>query len=178
MLIVDRRYQHRINFDYNAFFYSPFEKQQDEAVAKLEELLGMDSESGARVYRTAGGLRYLFTHKPFEPGSEMTQKVMESLGADPLYVRLCKVQESFRARLTPKPWRCGLDALTVRFPRDDERQQARFENWKLQYEAETKDWATCRFVRHIGNEAMPPEIAEIVELHDRHTAATSGLPLA
>jgi hypothetical protein len=33
--------------------------------------------------------------------------LMRFLRADPDYVRLCAVQECYRARLTPKPWRCG-----------------------------------------------------------------------
>ena len=30
---------------------------------------------------------------------------MKSVYGDPLYIALCRNQETFRARLTPKPWR-------------------------------------------------------------------------
>ena len=42
---------------------------------------------------------------------------MKRFDCDSRYVLLCKRQESFRARLTPKGWRCGLwpDILPTRF---------------------------------------------------------------
>src|SRR5258708_17287312 len=58
-----------------------------------------------RVYKTAAGYRAMVVNAGFDPGSTRSEEVLKEFGADPLYVRLCKMQQSFRARLTPKPWR-------------------------------------------------------------------------
>jgi len=39
---------------------------------------------------------------------------MRFLRSDPEYVKLCRIQECYRARLTPKPWRwCDEPAVCV-----------------------------------------------------------------
>ncbi len=63
---------------------------------------------GMRVYRTFGGLRCLIINVPFDPAQADAQAILRDLKSDPLYIRLCRAQECFRARLTPKPWRCGI----------------------------------------------------------------------
>lgn len=87
------------------------------ALARLNHWLDGRPEWGVRLYLTRRGLRYLVTHAPFEPGSPETEGAMTALGCDPYCTLLCRVQKCFRARLTPKPWRCGVAALSVRFPR-------------------------------------------------------------
>ena len=78
---------------------SPRERQESDALAKVENMIKMDRQCGVRAYRTYAGLRYLITHAHAEPAAESTLRAMEALGADPLYVRLCKVQECFRASM-------------------------------------------------------------------------------
>ena len=63
---------------------------------------------GIRIYKTAAGYRGIATHAPFDPTDPETLRLMERFACDPVYVRLCQRQESFRARITPKGWRCGL----------------------------------------------------------------------
>jgi len=65
-------------------------------------------EWGVRIYKTAAGYRGIVTHALFDPTDPETLRLMEQFACDPQYVRLCKRQESFRARITPKGWRCGL----------------------------------------------------------------------
>ena len=69
-----------------------------------------------RVYKTAAGYRGLVTNKPFDAGTSATEDVLREFGADRMYMHLCRVQESFRARLTPKPWRCHFHKPPVEFP--------------------------------------------------------------
>lgn len=95
---------------------SPREVLEEEALAKLRGLAKSDPKFGVRVYRTSAGLRYLLTHVHADPASAATSRIMELLGADPLYVKLCERQECFRARLTPKPWRCGMQSAHKFFP--------------------------------------------------------------
>ena len=88
------------------------------APARLRERL--ESIGGSfRLYRTAAGLRVIATDRIFTPGSPNAERLMRELGADPAFVQLCRAQKTFRARLTPKPWRCGLQAPSSDFPRQD-----------------------------------------------------------
>jgi len=59
-----------------------------------------------RVYRTHSGCRVICTSRPFGQGGDyLAERLMYFLKADREYMRLCKVQNCYRARLTPKPWR-------------------------------------------------------------------------
>ena len=73
----------------------------------MSKVVGMVGWS-VRIYRTAAGYRGIATHALFDPCDSETLGLMREFNCDPLYIRLCERQESFRARLTPKGWRCGL----------------------------------------------------------------------
>ena len=81
---------------------------QDSAIAKVENWTRNNPDWGWRIYRTRAGLRLLATHALFDPEAAASDGVFDALGADPLYRQLCKTQKCYRARLTPKPWRCGI----------------------------------------------------------------------
>ena len=157
---------------------SPAQRREADAIAKVQLLVNAEPRCGVRVYRTRAGLRHMITHRPMDPKSDATLRTMVELGADPLYLRLCKAQESFRARLTPKPWRCGVSAPQVRFPWPGAEAESRFRVWERDYEARSQRYATCELVREIGNAKVHPEIKSLFKLHDRLTKATSGLQLA
>ncbi|HET7233667.1 MAG TPA: hypothetical protein VFJ16_26900 [Longimicrobium sp.] len=131
-----------------------------------------------RVYRTYAGLRYLVTHAPFSPTDGETQAVLAAVGADAQYIRLCQVQKSFRARLTPKPWRIGMENPRVKFPYENPAAEREMRAWEARYNQASAGRATCHFIEEIGTGAEHPDIAPIRALHDEQTRATSGLPLA
>ncbi len=133
---------------------------------------------GWRIYRTRAGLRLLATHTVFEPDSPATMETFDEMGTDPLYRKLCEVQNCFRARLTPKPWRCGLHKPPVRWPFESAEIESRFQQWEGSYLSAAGQYATCRLVRRIGKDFVHHEIQPIVELHDQLTGAESDLPLA
>ncbi len=132
---------------------------------------------GWRVYRTAAGLRLLATHAPFHPHDEAVAQVFEATGADPLYRRLCRLQESFRARLTPKPWRCRMEN-PPRWPFRTERAEQAFGQWQSRYEAVSARHAVCRFEGTLGSETIHAELIPVVRMHDDLTRAQTDLPLA
>jgi hypothetical protein len=103
---------------------------------------------------------------------------MATLGADPQYVKLCQVQKSFRARLTPKPWRIGMENPPVTFPYESAADEAAMRAWESRYEAASQGHATCRFVEEMGGGGEDPQVTALRILHDDRTRATSGLPLA
>jgi hypothetical protein len=157
---------------------SPRERQEADALSRVQEMIRADPRCGVRAYRTRAGLRYLLTHGQADPVAPATHSAMENLGADPLYMRLCKVQECFRARLTPKPWRCGTHALTVRYPWRDANAEREARDWLDAYSTKAERYATCSLIQQFGSENMDEEIAHVVEFHDSITKAESGLLLA
>jgi len=103
---------------------------------------------------------------------------MEKMRCDPLYIRLCKGQECFRARLTPKPWRCGHHDNKIKYPMEDTKAVQQYERWKAEYNACQKRYATCRFLGHFGSDRVHPEVAQMIELHDFATRCNDPLALA
>jgi hypothetical protein len=138
-----------------------------------------ENQSGwsIRLYRTAGGYRGLVTHAVFDPSHESTLLALQALGSDSLFIRLCQSQASFRARLTPKPWRCRAGRQSFAWPREGNA-IGRFEKWLARYDERRQQYATCRFVDTVGASPIHPDVAPIVELHDKLTGANETLPLA
>jgi hypothetical protein len=150
----------------------------DQARAKAEQWCRRTAGWGWRIYRTRAGLRLLATHALFEPESEFTRSVFDAVSADPLYRKLCQTQKCFRARVTPKPWRCAVGVAPVRWPFTDVDAEACFKSWASRYEAATKDRATCEFVTSIGSTVVHPGVQAVVQLHDELARVGSGLRLA
>lgn len=148
------------------------------ALAKVEAWTKANPGWGWRVYRTRAGLRLLAVQAPVAPESDAAKQVFEALGADPLYRILCQTQKCYRARLTPKPWRCGVFAKPRRWPWLTERDKTRFEKWEAQYRSFSGAWATCEFLQHIGNATVHPEVAKVIAFHDEATRVHSNLKLA
>ncbi len=151
---------------------------QDEVVAKVENWTRDNPGAGWRIYRTRAGLRLLATHDVFDPETAASDSVFDALGADPLYRRLCKTQKCYRARLTPKPWRCGLRRKPERWPWPDARAEKSFQRWEAQYQSCSFNWATCELVQTVGTREIHPEVQLILGLHDQKTRVDSKLALA
>jgi len=157
---------------------SPPVNQQAAAMTKIESWSRNHPAWGWRIYRTRAGLRLLATQAPVEADSAVADDVFEALGADPLYRKLCKSQKCFRARLTPKPWRCGLVAKPECWPWLDARAEKKFQKWEAQYQASSANWAACELLSQIGSSVIHPEIEPIIKLHDDATRTGSKMQLA
>jgi len=140
-----------------------------EALDKLEAWVGSGSGRAARAYRTRSGLRYLIPSPLMKPDSDQTRAVMEGLGADKLYVTLCKHQQSFRARLTPKPWRLPRSVPEPVFDRLGAKQTS--DVWRSSH-------AVCELIGEYGRAEEAPSTTELIAVHDAWTNVGSGLPLA
>ena len=132
----------------------------------------------ARVYQTAAGYRAVITSERIEAGSPRSDALLQQFAADPLYVRLCRMQESFRARLSAKPWRCGMRVPPVTFPFVTGGEESQFRQWEAQYTPAAARYATCRYLTWIGPGRMDPALEELVYFHDVETKASSTLALA
>jgi hypothetical protein len=148
------------------------------AAKRCAEWLGRHPEWGMRIYRTRSGLRYLITHALFQPGAAESEIAMEFLGCDPQYLQLCRIQKSFRARLTPKPWRCGCRRPLAWFPFETDEQKRQMRAWEAEYEEACRSWATCALVEILGSRQVHPALNALVKLHDDRTRSDSGLSLA
>ncbi|HEX8694756.1 MAG TPA: hypothetical protein VF746_20185 [Longimicrobium sp.] len=148
------------------------------ALERLRGWLGGHPEWRVRVYRTHSGLRYAVTHALFGPTDEEALKAMSVLGADPQYVRLCRAQKSFRARLTPKPWRVGIENPPARFPYETPDDERAMRGWEARYAQASQRFATCELLEELGGGTEHPEVVPIISLHDEHTRVGSTLPLA
>lgn len=151
---------------------------QAAALETLKRFVGSRAGWGFRVYRTRAGLRYLVTHAPLDPASEESAAVLAALGCDPHYVKLCRSQKSFRARLTPKPWRCGMRMPPARWPFEGAAEEARARQWETKYDAACAKFATCALLSTVGNQWVHRDVEAIVRVHDELSRAESGLPLA
>ena len=129
------------------------------------------------VYETSAGLRFVITNREVRPEGEEVQLLFKSLKVDRLYTRLCKTQVCFRARLTPKPWRIGMEPPASRFPRDAEQDERDFQSWLKTYEEKSAQACAARRIAEIGTGRMLPSVQKILEYHDRY-ACSDTLALA
>lgn len=135
-------------------------------------------ELHVRVYRTKNGIRLIVTNQSFPTVEETSLAMMTELGADHLYVQLCRTQKCFRARLSPKPWRMGLKMPPSRFPFDKEADRAAYERWDDHYRSVTSQYGVCLFLESLGGQKVLPIHAPLIDLHDAMTCRESTMPLA
>lgn len=96
------------------------------------------------LYETAEGMRLVFTHQLMTVKEVQQQGLFELSYCDPLYVKMCLIQDCFRARLTAKPWR--------------------------KEKAKGKTTAVCRKVIEFNKEHRTDntELNTAIELHDKY----------
>lgn len=149
-----------------------------ERLGRIEDWASANPSFGVIVYRTASGLRVFVTGVSDPVTSSAGEQILAELGADPIYRELCRAHKTFRARLTPKPWRIpGMKAPQGRWPYPEGAAERRFQRWLAGYETAIRDYATCR---RLADHGPPPSALEqqIIRLHDDRTRVTTELPLA
>ena len=144
-----------------------------ETIEKVKNWAAANPRASFRMYRTYAGLRLLFTHKLYEPASSETDNLLAALDSDPLYRRLTRLQESFRARLTPKHWRCKCPKPPGRYPWRDNLEEQKFRQWEQTYTNRIRDYSTCTLLDVVGKAAWNDQIEEVVRLHDSHVMTGS-----
>jgi hypothetical protein len=141
--------------------------QASSVLQRVVELVGRDSNGLAFVYQTAGGLRIILAHREIDPCSAEAAQMLGFIGSDPLYLRLCRNQKSFRARLTPKPWRCGHHAPTERWPFLDAKSAKSFAAWESEYLDRIRDYSMVRLVERVGEGKIHADVGPLLALHDQ-----------
>lgn len=150
---------------------------RDERREALRRALAQFAPVSFALYDTAAGFRALALNRTYRPDSADVASLMKAVGADPQFAALCKRQGSFRARLTPKPWRIKAPLPPGDYPRDASTAQF-FTRWLEDYQRRSTGFATCRFIATIGDARPLPELAPLIALHDETTKARVALILA
>lgn len=148
---------------------------------RIDSFLVTHPDWHLRLYRTPAGLRLLAMHRTFDPCEEAVTEFFRHIGSDPIFERMCRNQRCFRARLSPKPWRIGMeDRLRPRpgiWPVKSEHIPQRAA-WAERYERKARDYAACRFVETLGSATVHPAALRIQTLHDEHSRALVNAPIA
>ncbi|MCL4507791.1 MAG: hypothetical protein M1434_03495 [Chloroflexi bacterium] len=152
--------------------------QEERATQQVVAWAAQRPDLGMRIYRTYGGLRCLITNQVFDPTKNESSAILGSLNSDPLYMRLCQVQECYRARLTPKPWRCGVNLPPSRYPWDNIAAETRYRQWQQRYDGMAGAHAACRLIRQVGANEVHPDIEPVLALHDQIACGAPNRSLA
>jgi len=148
---------------------------------RIDRFLQRHPDWNLRLYKTPAGMRILVTHRTFDSDESSVQDCFDSLGTDPMYVMMCRNQRCFRARVSPKPWRIGIDQhmrpRPGHWPVAPERLPLR-NAWIAKYEEVAVAYASCSFIGSKGNGTIQPEVAKVIDLHDHLCRANGNLPIA
>jgi hypothetical protein len=138
---------------------------------RIAQAAAMFPSDTFRLYQTAAGYCVMLINRPVSPTSEECKNVLSSFDADPLYVRLCEKQECFRARLTPKYWRCEMPRPPYRFSLKDSSEEQVYDEWITQYEQAIEPYVTCQFLKQFGPGETHPDLAILIRVHDMMSRA-------
>jgi len=160
-----------------ALFGKKKPSQEEQIIHRIEQVVAAQPALGLRVYRTNNGFRCLAKSRTYDPLSEESNLLLKELDADPMYKQLCRVQECYRARISPKPWRCGVDKPPARFPFLDPGVEQQYRAWQSEYERQAQSFSTCALIADFGSAQVHPEAEAVMKLHDHFTCQGDG-PLA
>lgn len=178
-----------IGFGWFALNLTRFREQRDPrrrdllawAIERTREWCKRQPEWRVCAYETPAGVRLLPVHAAFDAGEESSFEFMAFVGADKLYQRMCRLQKCFRARVSPKPWRAGVQdhfRAGGTWPVRDATKLATRDAWVQRYEKESADFASCRLVETLGDGRAHPDIEQIRMIHDELCRAETNLTLA
>lgn len=152
----------------------------DAARVRIERFAKDNPNWHLRLYRTPRGYRVLVMHQTFDPTEEPAYEFLKRLGSDPLYVRMCRNQRCFRARVSPKPWRIGMEHIRPRpgvWPIKAERMPQRDE-WVRLYDEKSDRFASCRFEATLGSGRTDSKCEAVRRVHDKYCKVDQELTLA
>jgi hypothetical protein len=155
----------------------PVEDPMEKKKLEIEKVL-REHDLNATMYQTRAGIRLLILNRMFDPSASETRKLLEALKSDPLYIQLTGNQKCFRARLTPKPWRIGLNNPPAYYPWRNEREEQDFKTWLDQYIRKSEAYGICKCLGEIGMASkIHPQADFIRRLHDQY-CLSGDRPLA
>lgn len=149
---------------------------------KIELFAKQQTDFELLVYETFAGFRVAVISHEFAAIDSKAQMILEGLGSDPLYIKLCQQQDCFRARLSPKPWRCGSPKPNCYFPLESEQQIKAMQQWQQHYDERSAHYKVCNKAKHLNQQLGQNEsrklIERIIRVHDAYVLGSAELPLA
>jgi hypothetical protein len=157
--------------------------QRAEVLSSLRSWVVQHPGQSWRAFTTAAGMRLMRTDSPQALDDEF-DSVCKLVGADDLYRELCHEQKCFRARLTPKPIRCGLE-MPQWNPFDEggdgwsysDPDGTRLPLMIKAYEILAEQYKVCELIETVGSGIIHPDLQALVHLHDSCCKTFSDLPL-
>lgn len=151
------------------------------AIDKIKRFVSRKVDWYVRVYRTPAGLRVLALHRSFSPQDPEVLEFFQGIGTDRIYQAMCRKQNCFRARVSAKPWRIGIQSRLRPtgggWPVAPDLLPAR-EAWVQEYERSAAGYAACHFLEEFGSGRIDHEVRLVQRLHDELSQATTSRPLA
>lgn len=148
------------------------------ALLRIRDFAESRQDLGVRVYETFGGYRVFVAGAGLAPDSPEAADLFRTLQADRTYVHLCRKFHTCRARLTPKPWRCGLRRPAPAWPPQGPEAEHDWAGWIEDYGHAAAGFATARLA-YASGPAADGATQQLIDLHDQATRVTdSTLPLA
>jgi len=156
----------------------PFELSLNEITAYAEK----HPKWKMNVYRTPAGFRVLLLHDTFAADDARVYEFMTAIRSDPAYMSMCKSQQCFRARISPKPWRIGYHRLARSaggvWPIPD-RKLANRKAWVEEYDRLSVEFASCHLVKTLGTGMSHRACEDVKKLHDDYSQSSrEDLPMA
>ncbi len=151
------------------------------ALGRVRAFVQRHPDWRVHAYRTPAGLRLLVDHRRFDPVEPAVAGFFQDVGVDPMYRRMCTLQRCFRARLTAKPWRIGVEAHLKPRPGVWPVSPARLPErtrWVEGYEARAHGFSACRYLQTLGAGVPARDLQDARLLHDELSGAHSGRPIA
>lgn len=172
----------------------------------IEKRVASHPAEGFRLYQTPAGFRIIATHDVVLPSDNVVEEWFAYFHADANYVRLCQIQQCFRARLTAKPWRMSEvedNNLAKDIPAKDfwfgfentdvessveQRQDALTarKQWIVDYDRFAQGYRACHYIESIAGKEFAREggslaathIDEFIQWHDKACQVNKALPMA
>lgn len=157
-----------------------FSKQKDPFEQRLNQIRQAAMQfpdTNFRIYRTNAGFRIIVASQRAIPNSQSSIDWLRAFDADINYRNLCMYQNSFRARLTPKPRNMKVPTPPVFFPYSHSTEQI-YEAWLYQYEQSSQGFRVCQFIEQQGPDRFDKEADFLIRLHDQACRVQENLPLA
>lgn len=128
-------------------------------------------ELNFRIYETRKGFRVIVANKKLKASDELVSELFKTFHCDPLYASLCRKQDCFRARLTPKPSYIKHKGKKFKFPKDNSETES---EWLLSYQDASENFSTCHLIKEVGPRA---DRNQVIEYHDEICKIKDRLPL-
>lgn len=138
------------------------------ALDRIKKVSQDNPELHFRIYRTPLGFRVLLMNDTYCPTSDSALELLEDLQSDRIYIQMCKNQNCFRARVSPKPWRIGIERLKPQpgvWPIKEERMEE-YRDWVDKYENIVKNYSSCHYLMTLGSDKVVAKAEFVRKIHD------------